>query len=114
MAGKDRVREMTGYEKKSANEWDKVVAAAQKAAPQSPDYRAYVGRYHGVWRASCCSQSPVSRPKRGFVWARGCKTAGWAQKSPARSGQGFSRYEKNLTRFRARVSRKAAIRYGRL
>ena len=27
----------------------KQVAAAQKAAPKKPDYRAYVGRYHDAW-----------------------------------------------------------------
>lgn len=27
----------------------KQVAAAQKAAPKKPDYRAYIGRYHDAW-----------------------------------------------------------------
>ncbi len=89
VAGKDRVREMTGYEKKSANEWDKVVAAAQKAAPQSPDYRAYVGRYHGVWRASCCSQSPVSRPKTGLCMGARLQNCWLGTKKPCPKRTGF-------------------------
>ncbi|MEJ7663727.1 MAG: serine hydrolase [Hymenobacter sp.] len=56
VTGQDRVQEMLGHKQKAAGENDKAtaavwqqVAAAQKAAPKRPDYRAYVGRYHDVW-----------------------------------------------------------------
>ncbi|MDO7849459.1 serine hydrolase [Hymenobacter sp. M29] len=56
VSGQDRVQEMLGYKQAGAAESDKVlaaawkqVAAAQKAAPKKPDYRAYVGRYHDTW-----------------------------------------------------------------
>jgi CubicO group peptidase (beta-lactamase class C family) len=56
VSGLDRVQEMVDRNSALHGEADKVtaavwqqVAAAQKAVPKRPDYRAYVGRYHDVW-----------------------------------------------------------------
>lgn len=56
VSGKDRVQEMLGYKQAGAAASDKAltdawkqVALAQKAAPNKPDYSAYVGRYHDAW-----------------------------------------------------------------
>ena len=56
VSGIDRVLEMEERRQNGAARADRAtaavwqqVAAAQKAAPKRPDYRAYVGRYHDVW-----------------------------------------------------------------
>ena len=56
MTGLDRVKLMADLTKTSATDdakateavWQQV-AAAQKAAPKRPDFKAFVGRYHDAW-----------------------------------------------------------------